>query len=54
MGAAERLGNYIDGRWQTSRAGEYREVINPATARTLALAPLSPAAEVDAAAEAAA
>ncbi len=54
MSTAERLGNYIDGQWQASQAGEYDEVVNPATARTLALAPFSPAVEVDAAARTAA
>ncbi len=54
MSVAERLDNYIDGGWRASQADAYREVVNPATARTLALAPLSPAAEVAAAVRAAA
>jgi malonate-semialdehyde dehydrogenase (acetylating) / methylmalonate-semialdehyde dehydrogenase len=46
--------NYIDGNWMESKSMEWREVINPATGETIALTPLSPAAEVDAAVEAAA
>ncbi len=46
--------NYIDGAWMESKSAEWRDVINPATGETIALTPLSPAAEVDAAVEAAA
>src|ERR1700688_3451696 len=46
--------NYVDGGWMESKSAEWREVINPATGETIALTPLSPAAEVDAAVEAAA
>src|SRR6202521_4405752 len=45
--------NYIGGSWMESKSAEWREVINPATGETIALTPLSPAAEVDAAVEAA-
>jgi len=48
------LRNYIDGAWSASCATEYLEVADPATAETLARVPLSPAAEVDLAAAAAA
>ena len=46
--------NYIDGSWMESKSAEWQEVINPATGETIALTPLSTAAEVDAAVEAAA
>src|ERR1700675_3848700 len=46
--------NYVDGSWMESKSAEWREVINPATGETIALTPLSTAAEVDAAVEAAA
>ena len=52
MSAAERLANYIGGAWQRADA-EALPVVNPATAQTLAEVPLSPAAEVARAAEAA-
>ena len=48
------LPNYINGEWQKSTATEHLEVINPATAEVLAKVPLSPALEVNQAAEAAA
>ena len=50
---AERLSNYINGSWRKSAAGEALKVINPATAVVLAKVPLSPAAEVNQAVEAA-
>jgi malonate-semialdehyde dehydrogenase (acetylating) / methylmalonate-semialdehyde dehydrogenase len=50
---AERLLNYIDGSWRKSGAGEALKVVNPASAAVLAEAPLSPAAEVGQAVEAA-
>ena len=50
---AERLLNYINGSWQPSAAGEMLKVLNPASAAVLAEVPLSPAAEVDRAVEAA-
>jgi len=49
----ERLRNYVNGSWQTSAAAEALKVLNPATAAVLAEVPLSPAAEVDQAVEAA-
>lgn len=49
-----RLRNYINGEWRASQAAEYLDVVNPATAETLGQVPLSPAAEVDQAAQAAA
>lgn len=48
------LQNYIDGQWCVSSATEHLAVVNPATAELLAQVPLSPAAEVDRAAQAAA
>ncbi len=45
MSVAERLGQYIDGDWRVVQAGEYREVVNPATARTLAQAAAGAACE---------
>jgi malonate-semialdehyde dehydrogenase (acetylating)/methylmalonate-semialdehyde dehydrogenase len=50
----ESLHNYIDGAWHASAASEWLEAQNPATGETLARVPLSPAAEVDQAAQAAA
>jgi malonate-semialdehyde dehydrogenase (acetylating) / methylmalonate-semialdehyde dehydrogenase len=48
------LPNYINGRWQPAAAANFLDVINPATAEKLAAVPLSTAAEVNAAVEAAA
>lgn len=48
------LPNYINGQWCTSTATQYLDVINPATTEVLAKVPLSPASEVNQAAEAAA
>ncbi len=48
------LQNYIDGKWCNSSAADHLDVINPATTEVLAKVPLSPAAEVDLAAQAAA
>ncbi len=50
----QELQNYINGRWQRSAASEYLDVTNPATDEVLARVPLSPASEVDQAAQAAA
>jgi malonate-semialdehyde dehydrogenase (acetylating)/methylmalonate-semialdehyde dehydrogenase len=50
----DQLRNYMDGQWRVSQAADYLAVVNPATAETLARVPLSPAAEVDQAAQAAA
>lgn len=49
----ERLHNYINGSWQPSSATESLNVINPASAAVLAEVPLSPAAEVAKAVDAA-
>jgi malonate-semialdehyde dehydrogenase (acetylating)/methylmalonate-semialdehyde dehydrogenase len=46
--------NYIEGQWRSSGATETLPVVNPATGEELARTPLSPAAEVDQAARAAA
>jgi malonate-semialdehyde dehydrogenase (acetylating) / methylmalonate-semialdehyde dehydrogenase len=54
MPEPEKLMNYINGAWCESAAARYLEVQNPATARVLALTPLSPGEEVDQAANAAA
>src|ERR1700681_4574370 len=48
------LQNYIHGGWRRSATQEYVDVINPATAELLARTPLSTAADVDAAVQAAA
>ena len=46
--------NYIEGQWRDSAATEMLPVLNPATGEELGRTPLSPAAEVDQAATAAA
>jgi len=48
----EPLLNFVNGVWSRSSASDMLEVINPATAQTIAQVPLSPAAEVDAAVQA--
>src|SRR5436190_14919097 len=48
-----KIPNYIDGRWQDSTASEWQDVLNPATGEMLASVPLSGAAEVANAIEAA-
>src|ERR1700682_4106913 len=48
------LQNYVHGGWRRSATQEYVDVINPATAELLARTPLSTAADVDAAVQAAA
>lgn len=53
MMTATPLRNYINGEWRASHASQFLDVINPATGETLARAPLSPAAEVEAATAAA-
>lgn len=50
---AERLRNYIDGSWRASAASEVLKALNPASAAVLAEVPLSPAAEVGQAVDAA-
>ena len=49
-----QLLNYIPGGWLESIANEYLQVVNPATIETIGQVPLSPAAEVEQAAQAAA
>ncbi len=49
-----KLLNYISGEWRESSAKEYLQVVNPATIETIGQVPLSPAAEVEQAARAAA
>lgn len=46
--------NYFNGAWQTSGAGEWQDVTNPATGEVLARVPLSDATETSKAVEAAA
>jgi malonate-semialdehyde dehydrogenase (acetylating)/methylmalonate-semialdehyde dehydrogenase len=46
--------NYINGSWMESKSADWKEVLNPATGETIALTPLSTAAEVDAAVQGAA
>ncbi|MCC6602353.1 MAG: CoA-acylating methylmalonate-semialdehyde dehydrogenase [Anaerolineae bacterium] len=47
----KKVMNFINGTWQPSAAADYLDVVNPATAETLGQVPLSPASEVDAAAQ---
>ena len=47
------LKNYINGKWVQSRTGKFRDVPNPATAEILAKVPVSSAAELDEAVQAA-
>jgi len=54
MAADNRLLNYINGEWKPSSSAEYLEVINPATNDVLGQVPLSPASDIDDAAQAAA
>ncbi len=49
-----RLSNYVNGNWIESSASEWLDVVNPATGEGIASVPLSNAAEVSAAIEAAA
>jgi malonate-semialdehyde dehydrogenase (acetylating) / methylmalonate-semialdehyde dehydrogenase len=51
---SEKLLNFVDGAWLAPAAEKCLDVPNPATAEVLALVPLTPAAEVDDAARAAA
>ncbi len=48
------LNNYINNEWRHSSSSEYLNVTNPATTEVLGVVPLSPSAEVDLAAQAAA
>ncbi|MEM7343099.1 MAG: CoA-acylating methylmalonate-semialdehyde dehydrogenase [Chloroflexota bacterium] len=54
MTIPSQLNNYINGEWRPSAASAYLEVTNPATQEPLAQVPLSPAADVDLAVQAAA
>ena len=49
-----RLLNYIGGEWRASNASDWLDVLNPATVEVMGQVPLSTAAEVDRAAQAAA
>src|SRR3954452_3862994 len=48
-----QLLNYVNGTWKRSRASEFLDVRNPATAETMVRVPLSPPDEVDEAVQAA-
>src|SRR5271166_3095426 len=52
--AAQELQNYVNGEWRRSSATEFFDVTNPATGEVLARTPISTAADVDAAVQAAA
>ncbi len=47
--AARKLKNYINGRWVEASTSEYIPVENPSTGETVALVPLSPKSDVEAA-----
>jgi len=49
-----KVPNYINGDWKESKSTHWQDVVNPATGETIAKVPLSDAAEVNAAVEAAA
>jgi malonate-semialdehyde dehydrogenase (acetylating)/methylmalonate-semialdehyde dehydrogenase len=49
-----KLSNYVNGRWSEPSTTEWLDVVNPATGEAIARVPLSDAAEVSAAVEAAA
>ena len=49
-----KIKNYYNGEWRESTAVEFVNVVNPATQEVMGKTPLSPASEVDAAAQAAA
>jgi malonate-semialdehyde dehydrogenase (acetylating)/methylmalonate-semialdehyde dehydrogenase len=51
--SAKIVKNYINGAWVASKSGRKQPVLNPATGETLAEVPLSSAAEVDRAVQAA-
>jgi malonate-semialdehyde dehydrogenase (acetylating)/methylmalonate-semialdehyde dehydrogenase len=48
-----QLLNYVGGKWQRSRTGDFLDVRNPATAETIVRVPLTPPGEVDEAIQAA-
>lgn len=52
MSTNGRLLNYVNGQWMESSASAFLDVKNPATAQVMAHVPLSPAQEVNMAAEA--
>jgi malonate-semialdehyde dehydrogenase (acetylating)/methylmalonate-semialdehyde dehydrogenase len=54
MTTNETVLNYIGGQWRPSSASEYLDVVNPATKELLGKVPLSPANELNEAAQAAA
>lgn len=54
MDENSQLHNFIDGEWRASAAAEWLNIFNPATGEVIQHAPLSPAAEVDQAVQAAA
>ncbi len=54
MAVDGKLLNFIGGEWCSSSTSNYLEIFNPATAESLGLVPMSPAAEVDLAAREAA
>ena len=49
-----RIPNYINGEWVDSNAREWADVVNPATSESLGKVPISDAAEVTKAIDAAA
>jgi malonate-semialdehyde dehydrogenase (acetylating)/methylmalonate-semialdehyde dehydrogenase len=51
--AVETLRNYVGGKWVESRATEFQDIYNPALGEVIARAPLSTAADLDAAVSAA-
>ncbi len=46
-----KIMNYINGEWRSSKAADYLDVVNPATAEILGKVPLSPGSEVHEAAK---
>lgn len=54
MATLEKIPNYVAGQWRQISATESQQVLNPANQEILAESPLSSAADVDAAVEAAA
>ena len=53
MGNTREILNYIGGKWQPSSGADYQDVVNPATAEVLGRVPLSPAIDIELAAQAA-
>ena len=47
MTKVSTLKNFVAGEWQRSSAGDYLDVVNPATGQAMTSVPLSPGAEVD-------